>query len=296
MYKKNIFSLFFLFSISIILAFLYGFSSYHFKFFPYNNIKNIVKGKSNYIIDYSKIASLNIEWAKKITKGGYILHIRHGMREKWTDAIAFDAIELLGNLDGRNSSFYRAVCLTEKGIEESKLVNSVFNTIGIKVSYVLSSPSCRARETAIYGFKRIDQIEPSVLHRTAQISVQHKEMGTKLRSVVDAIEFKKGENIVVSGHAGTLSIDFNNGVGIVDENKTMFKDIDDRSETGILVIERINGKYFVRHKFNSISDLANSIIKLPINDSSGGKFLFEGGDYSPTNIKSGFVFNPQDTG
>ena len=296
MYKKITFSFFFLFSFSIVLAFLYGFASYHFKLFPYNNIKLFVKGKSDYAIDYSKIASLNKEWAQKITKGGYILHIRHGMREKWADVTAFDAIELLGNIDGRNSSFYRAVCLTEKGIEESKLVNSIFSNLGIKVSYVLSSPSCRARETAIYGFNRIDQIEPSILHRSAQIPAQHIAMGTKLRSVVDAIELKKGENIAISGHGGTLSIDFSNGVGIVDENKTMFNDIDDRDETGILVIERINDKYIVRHKFNSIYHLANSIIKLPRNDSSKGKFLFQGGDYSPNNIKSGFIFNPQDTG
>ena len=296
MNKSVKFSLFLLFSFSIVLAFLYGFVSYHFKLFPYNNIKSIVKGKSNNVINYSKIASLNKEWAQKITEGGYILHIRHGMREKWADVTAFDAIELLDNIDGRNSSFHRAVCLTEKGIEESKLVNSVFSNVGIKVSYVLSSPSCRARETAIYGFNRIDQIEPSILHRTAQMPTQHVEMGNKLRSAVDSIELKKGENIVISGHAGTLSIDFSNGVGIVDENKTMFNDLDDRDETGILVIERISDKYIVRHKFNSIYHLANSIIKLPSDDTSGGKFLFQGGDYSPNNIKSGFIFNPQDTG
>ena len=37
-----------------------------------------------------------------------------------------------------------------KGIIESKLVGSLaFEKSGIDVSYVISSPSCRARETAI---------------------------------------------------------------------------------------------------------------------------------------------------
>ena len=292
---KN-FTLLILFTVCIISSFAFGFSSYHFKFFPYSFIKNAVTSKSNNNLDYGKIADLNLEWAEKLAKGGYVLHIRHGMREKWTDVTAFDAIELLGNLDGRDSSFYRAVCLTEKGIEEAKLIKNVFKALSIKVSYVLSSPSCRARETAIYGFNRIDQIEPSILHRTAQVSSQHVEMGNKLRSVVDDILLINGQNIVVSGHAGTLSVDLNNGVGIVDENKSMFDNIDNRKETGILIIERIEGKYIARHMYNSIHHLANSIIKLPTQNLSRDKFLFKGGDYNPKNIKSGFIFNPNDTG
>ena len=84
---------------------------------------------------------------------------------------------------------------------------------GIKVSYVVSSPSCRARETAIFAFNRIDQIEPSILHRTAQMKSQYKDLGNKFRQVIDEIPIEKGSNIVISGHGGTLSYDLKNGFG-----------------------------------------------------------------------------------
>ena len=292
--KFSIFIKLFILLIFTAFAFAWGFGSYHFKLFPYNEIKKIVKHEQSNNIDYGKISEQNKIWAKKIIKGGYILHIRHAMREKWGDVTAFDAIELLNNIDARKSSFYRAVCLTEKGIEEAKLINKLFRYLDIKVSYVVSSPSCRARETAIFAFQRIDQVEPSILHRTAQMSTQHVSMGNKLRSVIDKVEIKPGHNVIISGHGGTLSIDYANGVGIVDVNETL--EIDDRKETGIVVIEKNGDKYIARHKFYSIYHLANNILELPKDDKSEGKFLFDNGIYNPLNIKSGFIFHTDDTG
>lgn len=279
---------------TLIFGFLWGFSSYHFKYFPYNEIKKIVKHKPKDPINYSLVTEKNKIWAKKIIKGGYILHIRHAMREKWGDVTAFDAIELINNLDARNTSFYRAVCLTEKGIEEAKLINKIFEILKIRVSYVVSSPSCRARETAIFAFKRIDQIEPSILHRTAQINDQHIAMGKKLRSVIEAIPIKPNENIIISGHGGTLSIDYSNNVGIVDVNEV--SDMDNRKETGIIVIEKKGNQFIARHKFYSIYHLINNILLLPIKDQSGDKFIFKDSIYDPENIKSGFIYHPNDTG
>ena len=71
-----------------------------------------------------------------------------------------------------------------------KVVGKTFKLAGIDVSYVVSSPSCRARETAIFAFNRIDQIEPSILHRTAQMKSQYKELGEKFRQVIDDIPLK----------------------------------------------------------------------------------------------------------
>ena len=216
------------------------------------------------------------------------------MREKWADVTAYDAIELLENADARKKSYYRAVCLTEKGIEDAKLMNRAFELAGLQVSYVLSSPSCRSRETAIFAFKKIDQIEPSILHRTAQKPSQHILMGNKLRKELDKIKIVKSKNIIISGHAGTLDIDYGNGVGIVD--KKDIEQMDDRLETGIVVIERKNNKYIAKHKFNSIYQFVNHYFDLPVEDNSKDKFLFDNNYYNPQNIKSGFIFHPNDTG
>ena len=283
-------SLFILFS--FIFFFCWGFGSYHLKIFPYQQIKNIVKNGE--ISDKTVNLEKHREWANNLVKGGYILHVRHAMREKWTDVTAYDAIELIGNVDARESTFSRAVCLTEKGIEDAKLLGKAFELAGVKISYVLSSPSCRSRETAIFAFKKINQIEPSILHRTAQKSSQHILMGRKLREELDKVKLNENENIVISGHAGTLDIDYGNGVGIVDVNN--IGSMDQRLETGIVIIEKVGEKYIAQHKFNSIYEFVNNFFDLPEEDTSNGKFLFNRGFYSPENIKSGFIFDPNDTG
>lgn len=287
MFLKSCIILFFLF-----FGFSFGFTSYHYKFFPYNQIKTLYKNSKNrentISPDQHKL------WAKKIVEGGFILHIRHAMREKWADVTAYDAIELLENTDARKKSYFRAVCLTEKGIEDAKLINRAFELAGVEVSHVLSSPSCRARETAIFAFKKIDQIEPAILHRTAQKPSQHISMGNKLRKELDKIKIIKSKNIIISGHAGTLDIDFGNGVGIVDESD--IENMDNRIETGIIVIERKNNKYIARHKFHSIYQFVNNYFDLPVEDNSKDKFLFNNNYYNPPNIKSGFIFHPNDTG
>ena len=88
--------------------------------------------------------------------------------------------------------------LLQKGIEDSKLAGKVFDELKIKFSWVVSSPSCRSRETAIYATKRIDQIEPSILHRTAQKPSQHKQYARKLRDVLDNIKLVNTMFFIIS--------------------------------------------------------------------------------------------------
>ena len=254
-------------------------------------VKTLFANRLSKKLSQKNIAS-DQKWAQEIVKGGYILHIRHGMREKFKGSVTtFDAIELLSKDDARKTDYHRAVCLTERGILDSKAVGKVFDLAGIKVSYVVSSPSCRARETAIFAFNRIDQVEPSILHRSAQMKSQHKANGEKLRSIIDAIPIEEGSNIVISGHGNTLSYDIRNKTGIVDIDET--NEIDNRNETGIVVIERKDGKYIARHKFYSINGIANQLLELPINNDGLDKFIFKPGDtYNPKNVNKGFIFVP----
>lgn len=263
---------------------------------PWPEIKGVVKVFTGYSSE-SQLKASNIEkaeyadrfWADELKKGGYILHIRHGMREKWDDVVAYDALELADNLNAREYKWARATCLTERGVEDSRLIGRVFSHLKIEVGYVISSPSCRARETAIFAFNRVDEVSPALLHRTAMRASDHIPMGQELRRLVDS-KSNFSKNLVLSGHGGTLSYDFINGVGIIDEMKVM--DIDKRLETGIIVIRRnLDGSYTAVHKFRSILDLAKPNILLQSFDSSQGKFLHNGESYDPANLKSGFIFN-----
>lgn len=204
-------------------------------------------------------AQAHKEWAQKLAQGGFILHIRHAQREKWNDVTAFDAVALKQGADGASASYARAVCLTAQGKEEAKLIGDVFRLAGIQVSLVVSSPSCRAVQTAESAFGRVDDVRNSLLHRTAMMKEQHAEFAAALRDLMMTVPLEPGKNVVLSGHAGTLRID---GSRVVDEDQT--DGVDLRDETGVLVLERVDGRLIARHRFKSIHELATASIRLPV--------------------------------
>ncbi len=210
---------------------------------------------------FSKLSHANdIVWGQKIAKGGYILHFRHAQREKWTDVTAFDAIELLKNYDDTSVPFKRATCLTERGVQESQLIGASFEAANVKVDQIISSPSCRSVQTAKHAWGRVDGISNSLLHRTAIAERQHMEFNKELRRVILAMKPAAGSNAVLSGHGGTLRLD--SGL-VIDRNETG-EGLDDRDETGFVVLENVDGKIVARYKFRSIFSFTNAMVELPI--------------------------------
>ena len=199
-------------------------------------------------------------WTEQLKKGGYILYVRHAQREKWEDVTAFDMVELHDKIDASKSSFSRAVCLTEQGTEEAKLMKEVFRIAEIKVDQVISSPSCRARQTAEHAFGRIDAIANVLLHRTAVMRDQHEEFARETRRIIDRLQTRPGSNVALSAHAGTFRFDKDI---LIDKDETG-GDPDGRLETGFIVMEKSDGKLIARHKFPSIRHVANASIKLPL--------------------------------
>lgn len=244
----------------LILMFVWGVSSHKFKVFPYNIMKALWSKTPNYQENINYDA--NKIWAKKVVSGGYILHFRHAQREKWTDVTGFDALELVNNLDASQSSFSRATCLTERGREEAKLINEIFELVGVKISKVITSPSCRARQTSLLAFGREGKIENSLLHRTAIMQSQHREFAIKLREVIDEIKVPKGSNVVLSGHGGTLGTDDDIVIDVLEKELGTYDDLDDRDEGGFIVLEKVNGKVIARHKFRNFSRFVNGIVQL----------------------------------
>jgi hypothetical protein len=239
-------------------SFVWGMSVVRSKSFPYTWIAGVHSAED--IARQEEIATYASDrlWARKIVAGGYILHFRHAQREKWTDVTAFDAYELKMHLDASEGTFSKATCLTPQGVEEAKLIGNVFKLTGVLVSEVISSPSCRARQTAMLAFGRIDGIDNALLHRTAMMREQHPSFARQLRRRIEGLVLQPGQNAVLSGHGGTLSYD---GALVIDIDET--GGIDERDETGFVVIERIGGKLIARHKFKSLRNFANAMIELP---------------------------------
>ena len=105
------------------------------------------------------------EVAQDILNGGYILVFRHPHRQKWIDVTMYDALELLLNHDAEKENYKNAVCLSpEQGIPQAEVIGQFIDMIKVPFGFVLSSPSCRARQLSKIAFGRIDQIEPALLH------------------------------------------------------------------------------------------------------------------------------------
>ena len=198
-------------------------------------------------------------WVNRIKEGGLILHFRHWQRDLSIHPANFDAWEINNGLDARQEWFGFSTCLLEKGIAEGKLVRKLFEHSKIKVAKVYSSPSCRAVETALYGFGKVDEKWRSLLHRTSIPPSRWPEHARDLRNRLLSIEIPEDENIVLTGHGGTLSIDADI---LFDETPKM--KIDDRNQGGLLVIERTPDGLFARHVFNEIYQYTQSMMDYPV--------------------------------
>lgn len=204
--------------------------------------------------------SQDIVWGKKVVEGGYILHFRHANREKWIDVTAFDAIELLKNYTPDTVPFKRATCLSEQGVHEAQLMGAVFEAARVPMETIISSPSCRSQQTAQHAFGRIDMISNSLLHRTAIPVRQHLAFNTALRTLILNSQPAKGKNTILSGHAGTLRLD--SGI-VIDRNETG-EGLDERDETGFVVLEVVGDQIIARYKYRSIMHFAHAMIELPV--------------------------------
>ena len=210
-----------------------------------DEILNFLKSK-NISTDLDKDTLEKIYWAERVKEGGLILLFRHSEREKWNNSVeGFDAYELFNKYNARNFSWDKATCLTQKGIEESKLINEAFSHANIEISEVISSPSCRAVETALFAFNKIDKIFSGLLHKTAFHPLDRNKIGEKLKEAVLDLEIKKSKNIILSAHNKVIShhsfIDaMNVGEGL--------------EESGFYIIEKKDDTLTVPFKFSSIKN------------------------------------------
>lgn len=205
------------------------------------------------------VSKEDILWAERVIQGGYILVFRHAHREDWHDVRAFDAYELASASQGQEPHFARATCLSEQGMEEAKLIGKVFDLLEVNVSYVISSPSCRARQTAEFAFGSIDRIANSLLHRTAIHPAQHDIFDSQLRDILLSLMPSPPANIVLSGHSSTLPY---HGTKVLDQDSTT-RGIYGRRATGFIVLENQQGKLVAQHTFPSIRYFVNAALEVP---------------------------------
>ena len=242
--KRNIFMVFFLFFMPFLSAYADSKS----------NVPQSLKGSF---------------WANEVLKGGYILHFRHGERNRYTtsprtpetNVSSFDAVALALGLKGENEDFGIMTCLTDEGKAEAKLVGRAFEILGVGISDIISSPSCRARQTAYFAFGTEGRIVNSLLHRTSVRFDQHRDFTVNLRENMLKLNLAPGKNAIMSGHVGTL----NYGEDILFE-KNEVGNMGDRDDIGFVVIEKTeNNTFIARYMFKHFAHFTQQVLELPLN-------------------------------
>ena len=196
-------------------------------------------------------------WAQKIASGdgAYILYFRHAEREKWPLVAVYDYFEVSESLDGSLQSFAAAVCLSERGKADASLIGRVFDTADIPVARVLSSPSCRAKETASLAFGRIDVTDRAILAGTAVgVSLEREIYASNLLDLLVQNSPEDGERLVVVGHADTL--DFH----AAELFPGFAREIPTVNESGFYLIEVVDGKMVPRWAFLDLYDFARELL------------------------------------
>ena len=215
--------------------------------------KNQILTKLKRTTTYTNYTEEDKRWFNEIINNpGYILFFRHAEREKWLDVKFYDAIELENNIAAENSSFKNAVCLSSRGIEQAKMMGEYFKKINLNIKAIVSSPSCRARQTVIFALGKIDKIENKLVHYGPWNETEDFHY-KNVRNVLLNVPYEKGKNTIISAHNGVME------ERVVDDYPVGFTF--DLNEGGFYIINKENNKLIVKHKFKNFHFFSKNILK-----------------------------------
>ena len=194
-------------------------------------------------------------------KGGYILHFRHAERDKWIDVQMYDSLESDLHKNGQNESRYaekdyfkEAVCLNERGLIQAKAIGEHIKNIKLPIGYVISSPSCRARQTANIIFNGYDELNRDLVHSGPYLEVK-SERNKKLIDIYSNLPMIEGKNTIVSSHNGVIV----SQMFVNNNDPHLFLE-----EGGFYVISKKNNKLYLEHEFNNFKHFIKLFYKILI--------------------------------
>ena len=220
-------------------------------------------GEVSALANYTVPPNSNVEdlyWANEILNSDreFVLWFRHGEREKWTGTVTvFDYFDITKG-DSYPKAWRPAVCLTSKGISESQVVGATFRELGIIPSKIITSPSCRAKETATEAFGGYDEEWREVLHATAVSAKQQETFAESLRERISTVvqsSANKSGPVVVTGHGNTLPY-YSSTLFVTSKVKNW-----DVSELGFVVIEITPDGLVAQHSFVEFYTFASALLE-----------------------------------
>lgn len=128
-----------------------------------------------------------------LQQGGYILYFRHGL----TDHNTYDSDR--NNLD--NCASQRL--LSDEGRQQMQSIGTAIKQLNIPISKVISSPYCRAIDTAVLAFGHTIKDE-NLKHTVTASKHEAEQQSLALKTLLSTRPTPQGTNTVLSGHTGNL--------------------------------------------------------------------------------------------
>ena len=214
----------------------------------YTNRDTVKKLLFKESIAYDNIGGTKADkfWAKELMKGGYILHFRHAERDKWIDVQMYDALESDVHKNGLNGTrfaekdyFAKAVCLNERGIVQAELMGEQIKNINFPLGYIISSPSCRSRQTADIAFGGYDELDRDLVH-DGPYQEDPEVRNQKLLDLYLGLPMVESKNTIVSAHNSVIRS------GMLSNAKGKNLKLE---EGGFFVLSKDKDKLYLEHKF-----------------------------------------------
>ena len=139
-------------------------------------------------------------------------------------------------------------------IATQKVMAEHITHIRLPIGYVISSPSCRARQTSEIVFGGYDEMKTILVHK-GPYAENEKERIKKLETLYLSLPISKGKNTIVSAHNSVV----NKGMFVnnVSEYENNVKELS-LEEGGFFVISKKNGKLKLEHQFYNFSDFSKN--------------------------------------
>lgn len=208
---------------------------------------------------YSNDSEQDRYWANQIMQGGYILHFRHAERDKWIDVAMFDSLESDIHNNGINNTRYaendyfdQAVCLNKRGKIQARAMGEHLNNIKFPIGNVVSSVSCRSRQTAELAFDGYDSLHRILVHPGPYNEIR-KNFNKSIIDFYQSLKIEKNKNTIVSSHNSVISCD-------ILINKKCPWDFA-LEEGGFYIISKSDSGLVLEHEFHNFNDFIKVFYK-----------------------------------
>ena len=186
------------------------------------------------------------------------MFFRHAERDKWKDVRLFDSIEVgLDNIGkeangrrfGENDYFKNAVCLNKRGKIQAKAMSEIIELSKLPVGNIISSPSCRARQTAELVFGKYDNLNKALVHKGPFLEDEN-ERKNFLIDYFKNLPIKEGTNTIITSHNSVVPDNILNNTG---KNQSL-------DEGGFFIISNKDNKLELKHTFFGFSSFSKIFI------------------------------------